>query len=95
MFKVVYVTEICMFEDDKDPSQQKDPTRNWEKKPLGIVNECMPWQKDVTSVLPTSVSELCMILQEDFKIWAIGSKNNKKVHRNAVSEYWKAEVVYR
>ena len=38
------------------------------KKPLGIVNECMPWQKDVTSVLPTSVSELCMILQEDFKI---------------------------
>ena len=39
-----------------------------EKKTLGIVNECMPWQKDITSVLPTSVSELCMILQEDFKL---------------------------
>lgn len=57
------LTEICMFKDGKDPSQQKDHTHN-RKKTLGIVNECMPWQKDITSVLPTSVSELCMILQE-------------------------------
>ena len=40
-----------MFKDGKDPSQQKDPTHNRKKKPLGIVNECMPWQKDITSVL--------------------------------------------
>ena len=64
----MYATEICMFKDGKDPSQQKDPTHNRKKKPLGSVNECMPWQKDITSVLPTSVSELCMILQEDFKL---------------------------